>query len=208
MTTDASVVAGLKALKAVKSCLDNPLEFFLQTEGPDQDSTWVQSLPNEALRLAMRHCMEVSQGYYKPEIGGALSQPKGQRYNVEQFHKGARVSKRFFEPFQIAYDPLVGSREGRSEEKLKGNAAAAATASDDTGIGEAMASEDKKNTKPEPDQLMAFRKLCESSCQTEIDGRVVLLVAQGGDVEIRADVTASRMYQNFTHDADVMVSTM
>ena len=76
-------------------------------------------MPNEAVRLAMKHFLDVAQGYYKPEIAGALKQPKGERYNVEQFHKGSRVAKRFFEPFQIAYDSLVGSREGRSEEKTK-----------------------------------------------------------------------------------------
>ena len=115
-TADASVAA-VQSIKTAKSYLDSPLKFFLQTEGPDKDPTWLQALPNEALRLAMKHCIEVAQGFYKPEIAGALKQPKGDRYNVEQFHKGSRVAKRFFEPFQIAYDSLVGSPKGRSEEK-------------------------------------------------------------------------------------------
>ena len=45
--------------------------------GPDRDPTWLQALPNEALRLAMKHCFEVAQGFYKPEIAGALKQPNG-----------------------------------------------------------------------------------------------------------------------------------
>ena len=39
----------------------------------------------------MKHFFEVAQGFYKPEIAGALKQPKGERYNVEQFHKVSRV---------------------------------------------------------------------------------------------------------------------
>ena len=112
-----AIVAASESIKTVKSYLDNPLKFFLQTEGPDKDPTWLQALPNEALRLAMKQCSDVAQGYYKPEIAGALKQPKGERYSVDQFHKGSRVAKRFFEPFQIAYDSLVGSHKGRSEEK-------------------------------------------------------------------------------------------
>ena len=108
-TADASVATS-QSIKTAKSYLDSPLKFFLQTEGPDKGPTWLQALPNEALRLAMKHCLDVAQGYYKPEIAGALKQPKGERYNVEQFHKGTRVAKRFFEPFQIAYDSLVASR--------------------------------------------------------------------------------------------------
>jgi hypothetical protein len=115
--TTAQATAASRSIKTVKSYLDNPLKFFLQTEGPDKDPTWLQALPNEALRLAVKHCIDVAQGYYKPEIAGALRQPKGERYNVEQFHKGSRAAKRFFEPFQIAYDSLVGSLKGRSEEK-------------------------------------------------------------------------------------------
>ena len=33
----------------IQSMLDQPLKFFLQTEGPERDPTWIQSLPNEAL---------------------------------------------------------------------------------------------------------------------------------------------------------------
>ena len=117
--SDASTTANESAIKTAKTakyCLDNPLKFFLQTEGPDKDPTWLQALPNEALRLAIKHCNEVAQGFYKPEITGALKQPKGEQYNVERFHKGARVSKRFFEPFQIAY----GSHRGIVQGSLRG----------------------------------------------------------------------------------------
>ena len=67
-----------------------------------------------------------------------------------------------------------------------------------------MASDDKKNTKVEPFHVTAFRKQCELACQKEIDGRVVLLVAEGDAVEIRATVTTTRLYQNLSEDATVM----
>ena len=112
-TADGSVAS----LQTARAYLDSPLKFFLPTEGPDKDPTWLQTLPNEALRLLMKHFLDVSRGFYKPEIAGMFKQPKGERFNVEQFLKGSRVMKRFFEPFQIAYDSLVGSPKGRSEEK-------------------------------------------------------------------------------------------
>ena len=107
--------------------------FYHQTEGPDRDPTWLQALPNEALRLAMKHFSDVAQGFYKPEIAGALTQPKGERYNVEQFHKGIRVSTRFLQPFLIAYDSFLGFSQSRSAEATADTAAA--TADGATGIG-------------------------------------------------------------------------
>ena len=62
--------------------------------------------------MTMDHCIQLSKGYYKPEIVGALNQPKVEMYSLEQFHKWCRVAKRFFEPFQIAYDSIVS--KGRS----------------------------------------------------------------------------------------------
>ena len=39
------------------------IQFLLTTEGPDKDPTWLWALPNEALRLAMKRCLDLSQGY-------------------------------------------------------------------------------------------------------------------------------------------------
>ena len=88
-----------EACLALKSYIENPLKLFLLTEGPDKDPTWLQTLPNEAMKMVMDHCVQLAQGYYKPEIGGALNQPKFEMYSLEQFHKGSRVAKRFFEFF-------------------------------------------------------------------------------------------------------------
>ena len=151
--TSAAASRSINNRSTVKSYLNDPLKFFLRTEGPDKDPTWLLSLPNEPLRLAMKHCIDVAQGYYKPEIAGALKQPKSERYSAEQFHKGSRVAKRFFEPFQNAYDSLVAARKGCSEEEKvceeKVCDDSLATANGATGIGEEVAPEDKKKTKVE-----------------------------------------------------------
>ena len=114
------------------------------------------------------------------------------------------MCQRFFEPFQIAYDSLVGSPKGRSEENKADNATAAATADGATGIGEEVSFEDKKMTEITQLHMLTFRKQCEQSCQKEFDGRVVMLVAKGSAPEILTTVTNSRMYQNLTEAATVM----
>ena len=45
----------------------------MKTEGPDRDPTWLQALPSEALRIFMKHVVELGQGLYTSEIRGALS---------------------------------------------------------------------------------------------------------------------------------------
>ena len=112
----------------------------------------------------MKHFFEMATGFYKPEISGALKQPKGERFNVEQFHKGTRVLKRFLEPFLIAYDSLVGSPKGSSEQDKADNATEAATADAAQGIGEEMAAENKKKTEVTQSNLFLFRLHCEQAC--------------------------------------------
>ncbi len=48
--------------------LDSPLAFFMKTEGPERDPTWVQSLPNEAQRCFCKHALDIASGLYDPEI--------------------------------------------------------------------------------------------------------------------------------------------
>ena len=118
MTTQECVTeTQFQSIKTARSLLESPLKFFLQTEGPDKDPTWLQSLPTNALRLAMKHFLDIAQEVYSPEIAGALTQPKSERYDMDKFHKSVRVAKKFFEKFQIAYDSLVGKPKGNSEEK-------------------------------------------------------------------------------------------
>ena len=58
---------------ACKQYLESPLEFFSKTEGPSRDPTWIQSLPNEALRVLMKHALEMSSQTYVPEIRGGAT---------------------------------------------------------------------------------------------------------------------------------------
>ena len=94
----------------------------------------------------MKHLMDLAQGLYRPEILAALKQPKAEWFNFQHFHKGARVSKRFLEPFHIAYDTVVGVPKGRSQEAANSAQPAAATADDATHVGEELVSEKKKKT--------------------------------------------------------------
>ena len=126
---------------------------------------------------------------------------------MEQFHKGTRVLKHFFEPFSIAYDSLVGAAKGSSEQNKTEDAKEAETAEGAQGIGEEMSAENKKKTEVMQSQLDLFKTQCEKACQKEIDARVVLLVAEGSGTDVHASVTKTRLYQNLTEAATVMVFT-
>ena len=193
-----------QSVQMARARIDSPLKFFLQTEGPDKDPTWLQTLPTVALRLAMKHFLDLVQGFYRVEIAGVLRQPRTDRYNFDQFHRGARASKRFWEPFQTALDDLLGSAKGASEEQTAALNASAATAGGASGIDVEGALEDNKKTEATRDDLAAFRAQCELACQRELDSRVVMITAVGSDVEIHASVTRTRLYQNLTEAATVM----
>ncbi len=70
---------GLYTVLLVKHYLDSPLAFFMKTEGPERDPTWLQALPTEALRCFMKHALDLAQGLYLAEIrGGAAGSFGGQ----------------------------------------------------------------------------------------------------------------------------------
>ena len=54
----------------------------------------------------MKHVLELSQGFFKPEIQGALQMKAGDRFSVDKFHQTTRVRYRFAAPFKVAYDSL------------------------------------------------------------------------------------------------------
>ena len=118
--TDPADKQGAFTVSLVTRFLDSPLAFFMKTESPGRDPTWLQSLPNEAQRCFMKHALDVSQGLYQPEIKGALSGTSADRYCVEKFHKATRVSQRFTTAFLIAYDSLVGSPSAASADAAAG----------------------------------------------------------------------------------------
>ncbi len=180
----------------------------MKTEGPERDPTWVQSLPNEAQRCFCKHALEIASGLYDPEITGALSAITVDKYSVELFQKGARVSVRFTTPFRIAYDSLVGVRfavsvdedagpGGYSAESAGSNAAASA--------GSQQEGHAEKNTHDSKvTNLSVFRNQCEQYCARELEARMVTLLAEGSHAEIKASVTTTRLYKNLTEDVPLM----
>ena len=157
----------------------------MKTESPDRDPIWLQSLPNEALRLFMKHMLEVPQGFFKPEIQGAFLRSSADKFSVEKFHQTSRVTQRFTTAFKIAYDSLAAAtaREQTAEE---GGQPASATA------GQTAASAGKEPSSPSkgdnldkrPElrdiRLTAFRIECEHHCRRELEARWVSLVMEGG----------------------------
>ena len=80
--------------------LDSPLAFFMKTEGPERDPTWVQSLPNEAQRCFCKHALEIASGLYDPEINGALSATTAEKYSVELLQKTGPCERAFHHAVQ------------------------------------------------------------------------------------------------------------
>ena len=79
----------------------------------------------------------------------------------------------------------MGSPKGAPEEKVDSQSADA-TACGAAGIGEEVVSEDKKKIEATQNDVTAFRVQCEQACQQDIYGRVVVIVAEGTDVDMRA----------------------
>ena len=123
---------------------------------------------------------------------------------MEQFNKGQRVSKRFFDPFQIAYDSLVASPTTSSEQNKGDDAQEDPVADGTNALGEEMSAEDKKKAEITQNNLDFFRMQCEKACQREINARVVCFAAEGSSVAIHATLTKTRLYQNLTDAATVM----
>ena len=208
--TDASGASLSSQLGLAKRFAVSPLAFFMQTEGPDRDPTWLQALPTEAARLFMKHVQDLNQMFYAPEVKGALASVAAEKYSVDKFLKGGRVSQRFSTQFAIAYDSLHGSR-GASEQGKDAMVPDGAAVDADESLIAASASAQKEEGQAEKkkheskDTLLAsFRKECEEHCQRELEARVVSIVAGGTHTEIIASVTATRLYQNMTEEAPCM----
>jgi hypothetical protein len=209
--TDPADKQGAFTASLVRCFLDSPLAFFMKTESPERDPTWLQSLPNEAQRCFMKHALDVSQGLYQPEIKGALAGTSADKYSVDKFHNATRVNQRFTTSFLIAYDSL-NQRFTTSFLISAATADAAAGPGDDSAAAKAAESasqkqesqaEMKKQDSRETD-LSAFRRQCEMHCLRELEARLVLLVAEGTHAEIKASVTTTRLYQNLTENVPCM----
>ena len=112
--------------------------------------------------------------------------------------------KRFAEPFRIAYDSLVGPPKVSSQGDQTDAATEAATADAVKGLGEEAAAETRKGAEVTQTEVDKFRLQCEQACRQELEGRIVLLVAEGSGQDIHANVTTTRLYKNLTEAATVM----
>ena len=59
--------------------LESPLDFFMKAESPERDATWVQSLPNEALRCFMKHALDLAQGFIGQRSRGGACRCQARR---------------------------------------------------------------------------------------------------------------------------------
>ena len=206
LTTDkaASAVAARKMLSA-------PLDSFLKTESPDRDPTWLQSLPNEALRCFMKHVLVLSQGFFKPDIQGALQMKAGDRFSVDKFHQTTRVNQRFATAFKVAYDSLeAASTAGKTTEESSqpgpgiGGQTAASAGSKPSPPANSGDNEDKRPELSREMQLASFRSDCEEHCRRELSARLVALVVEGDHLDMRKSVAETRLSQNLTESALLM----
>jgi hypothetical protein len=193
----------------VRRFLDSPLAFFVKTESLQRDPTWLQSLPTEALRCFMKHVLDISQGFYQPEIRGALSGTWAERYNVEKFNKAIRVNHRFTKTFMIAYDSIVGPSSAASACAAVGQGGqiddcAASIAAESAGSQMQESQAEKKPQDYKETDLAAFRMQCEKHCHRELEARLVSILAEGSHIEIVASVRNTRLYQNLTDAVSCM----
>ena len=187
----------------VRRFLDSPLALFVKTESPQRDPTWLQSLPTESLRCFMKHVLDISQGFYLPEIRAALSATSADKCNVEKFNKLPRVYQRFSKTFMIAYDsilvlPSVASACAAVGQGGHIDDCAASIAAESAGSQRQESQAEKKPRDSKETDLAAFRFQCEKHCLRELEARLVPIVAEGSHVEIIASVTNTLLYQNLT----------
>ena len=201
---DAAPAGSASPAAVCKAFVQSPLAFFEKTESPERDPTWTQSLPTEALRLFMKHMLELSQGLYRPEIAGALQKVNIHKYNIEHFHETTRVKQKFSTPFQVAYDSLCPKPEGAPEEQpapAEGTPSAGSAPEAKTEGG----TEKKKVARETKDlDLREFRDTCEKHCCQELEARLLAMVAEGDHVEIKNSLTSTRLYQNLTAEVPLM----
>ena len=160
---------------AALSYINNPLDFFRVTEGPNKDPTWAQSYGVEALRMYMKHSLELKQGVYAPELNGALrGNSKGAKgFTMDAFHLCGRVETKFFSAFLMAYDALKPRAASADEMQAVQDAVqdAGGDAEQNAGGEHSQGGEPGQGRKTKAEELNAFKKNCESKTKEELDAR-------------------------------------
>ena len=177
----------------VRNCLQDPLALREQI---NRSVTWLQSLPNKPMRLAVAHVADLYRNYYASELKGALAQvPSPVAYKPEKFQAGERVKHRFTTDFEAAvktYRLESGFVTGADEEAKADPTAASAEADqkkkaeDKSGKALAASVGDKQE----------FRAEVEARVRKDLQARLVVLTKDGGHAELQASVTSTELYQN------------
>ena len=183
----------------VKLLLSTPLELYYKLDGPKRDPTYVNSMPNDALMKFLKHCLDVSRGFYKPEISGALAKATEGKWTWKQFLECDRVRQRFAEQFKVAYSgleakPPCGGGSDNGPDNGPDDAA-------DTGgvSAPSIPSAGAASAPSGPAGLVQFKKDCEAYCDEELESRTVFLTKDGCHEELRNSVTTSRLYANLNN---------
>ena len=175
-----------------RNCLQDPLALREQI---NRSVTWLQSLPNKPMRLAVAHVADLYRNYYASELKGALAQvPSPAAYKPEKFQAGERVKHRFTTDFEAAaksYRLESCFATGADEEAKADPTAASAEAEkqkpeDNSGKAPAASAGDKQE----------FRAEVEARVRKDLQARLVVLIKDGGHPELQASVTATELYQN------------
>ena len=175
-----------------RNCLQDPLALREQI---NRSVTWLQSLPNKPMRLAVAHVADLYRNYYASELKGALAQVPGPAaYKPEKFQAGERVKHRFTTDFEAAaksYRLEIGFATGADEEAKADPTAASAEADkkkaeDKHGKGLAASACDKQE----------FRAEVEARVRKDLQARLVVLTKDGGHPELHASVTSTELYHN------------
>jgi hypothetical protein len=191
----------------IKQILDSPLQFYNMTEGRDRDLTWTQTLPTEALRLYVRHFMDLGKGTFNPEIKGALAGVGQDKYSLDKFQSGARVDTVFTAPFKIAYERLIAVKKAAEKVEGENNDEKSKEEPESESLGQSNIPGSQTAEAKEINrlgQVERFRKDCASFCETEIQSRLVSVIATGTASDIAKSVTDTCLYRNLTDAVSFM----
>ncbi len=56
--------------------------------------------------------MDLAQGFYQPEIKGAMAAVGAQRFSLDRFHKTGRVELRFMNEFAVTLNSFASQTPG------------------------------------------------------------------------------------------------
>jgi len=129
----------------------------------------------------MKHGLELAQGYYKPEITGALKKVPAERYKIENFIKTNRVQLRFHMPFNVTYDSIVSpikaeGNEGGGEEAAAETGGAAQVPAGSDALTAAPASASDTAARAKSEMISSFRAQCDAQCRQELEARLLIYV--------------------------------